>query len=115
MSADTTKIDALLALIPEAQRAAAADLILAYGPRLWDMAKEDAWQYVHRLMAGDLDAAIELDSKLSNDESIAKVTVNTARWANVAEYNRVRAEMSKEFTLRVAPLALTILLALVGL
>ena len=113
--ANTEKVEALLALIPEALRAAATDLIAAYGPRLWDMAKEDAWQYIRRLMAGDLEAAIELDSKLTTDEFIAKVKTNTARWANVAEYNRVRAEMSKEFTLRVAPLALTILLALVGL
>jgi len=63
----------LLERVPENQRQAAAALLAQYGPRFFEMAQEDASQYLHRLMAGDLDVVAELDGKLSNDEWITKV------------------------------------------
>ena len=53
---DTTGIaQALLAKIPAAQQQAAAALITQYGPRLFEMAQDDAWQMLRRLMAGDIE------------------------------------------------------------
>ena len=109
------KVGDLLAKVPEDQRAAASALLAEYGPRFFDLAQEDAWQYLRRLMAGDLAVVAELDSKLSDDEFIAKVKANTARWANVARYNKVREDLKNELLLRLAPIVLSVLAAMVGL
>lgn len=105
----------LLALIPEDRRQAAADLLAQYGPKFFDLAREDAWGYMRRLLAGDLEAASELDAKLSDDEFIAKVKANTARWDTVVSYNVVRESLKNDFLLKLAPVVLSMLLALVGL
>ena len=105
----------LLARVPEAQRQAATALLAQYGPRLFDMAQTDAWQYLRRLMAGDIEVVAELDSKLSNDEFVAKVKANTARWEAVAQYNKVRDDLKNEILLRLAPVVLSLLAGLVGL
>ena len=115
MSNLNQKVQDLLARIPEGQREAASALLVQYGPRLFEMAQEDAWQYLRRLMAGDIEAVAELDSKLSSDEFIAKVKANTARWENVAHYNKVREDLRNEMLLRLAPIVLGLLAALVGL
>ena len=110
-----TQVSELLAKVPEPQRQAAAALLAQYGPRFFELAQEDAWQYLRRLMAGDLDVVAELDSKLSNDQFIAKVQANTARWENVAHYNKVREDLKNELLLRLAPIVLSVLAGLVGL
>ena len=110
-----TRISELLARVPEPQRQAAAALLAQYGPRFFELAQEDAWQYLRRLMAGDLDVVAELDGKLSNDEFIAKVKANTARWESVANYNKVREDLKNELLLRLAPIVLGLLAGLVGL
>ena len=115
MSDLQTKISELLARIPDEQRQAAAALLAQYGPRFFELAQEDAWQYLRRLMAGDLNVVAELDSKLSNDEFIAQVRSNTARWENVAHYNKVRENLKNELLLRLAPIVLAILAGTVGL
>ena len=115
MSDLNERIQGLLARIPEDQRQAAAALIAQYGPRLFELAQEDAWQHLRRLMAGDLDVVAELDSQLSNDEFIAKVKANTARWESVSHYNEVREDLRNELLLRLAPIVLTLLAGLVGL
>ena len=79
------------------------------------MAQEDAWDYLRRLMAGDVSAVSELDAKLSDDDFIAKVKTNTARWESVANYNMVRENLKNEILLRMAPIVASILAALVGL
>lgn len=109
------QIQTLLAKVPDAQRQAAADLLAQYGPKFFDIAQQDAWQYLRRLMAGDLDVVGELDSALSNDEFIARVKTNTARWESVANYNQVRDDLKNELLLKIAPIVLAILAALVGL
>ena len=109
------KVQDLLASIPEDHKAAAAELIAQYGPRLFEMAKADAWVYLRRLMAGDFDAVAELDAKLSDSDWIAKVKANTARWEAVANYNKVRADLGKEILLRLVPVVGSILAGLVGL
>ena len=110
-----TRISDLLARLPEPQRAAATALLAQYGPRLFELAQEDVWQYLRRLMAGDLDAVAELDMKLSDDQFVAKVKANTARWENVAGYNEIRQQLKNELLLRLAPIILAVLAALVGL
>ena len=109
------KVRELLTKVPEAQRAAATELLAEYGPRFFELAQEDAWQYLRRLMAGYLDVVAELDSKLSDDEFIAKVKANTARWENVARYNKVREDLKNELLLRLAPIVLALLAGMVGL
>ena len=109
------KIDALLERIPPEQKLAAAALLAQYGPRLFDMALDDAWGYLRRLMNGDLDAAAELDAQLTDAEFIARVKANTARWEAVAGSNRVRDELRNELLLRLAPVVASILAGLVGL
>ncbi len=109
------KVRDLLAKVPEDQRQAAASLLAEYGPRFFELAREDAWQYLRRLMAGDLAVVAELDGKLSDDEFIAKVKANTARWANVAHYNKVREDLKNELLLRLAPIVLALLAGMVGL
>jgi hypothetical protein len=111
----TEQINELLAKVPESQRAAAANLLAQYGPRFFELAQADAWQCLRRLMAGDLDVVSELDSKLSNDEFVAKVKANTARWEAVANYNKVRDDLRNEILLRLAPIVLSLLAGLVGL
>jgi hypothetical protein len=115
MSALDIKAQNILAAVPAGQRDAAAALLAQYGPRFLDMAQADAWQLIRRLMAGDLEAVSELDAKLSNDEFIAKVKANTARWENVANYNKVRDDLKNEILLRLAPIVLALLAGLVGL
>lgn len=115
MSETNERIQQLLARVPEEQRQAAVALLAEYGPRLFDLAQEDAWQYLRRLMAGDIEAVAELDSKLSNDEFVAKVKSNTARWEAVTHYNKVREDLKNELLLRIAPVVASILAALVGL
>jgi hypothetical protein len=105
----------LLARVPQPQRPAATALLAQYGPRFFDLAAQDAWQYLRRLMAGDLDAVSELDGRLSDSDFIAKVKANTARWEAVANYNKVRDDLRNEILLRLAPIALSLLAALVGL
>jgi hypothetical protein len=109
------KTAAILALVPQDKRQAASDLLAQWGPKFFEMSVQDAWQYLRRLLAGDIDAVTELDSSLSDDAFIAKVKANTARWENVANYNVVREQMRSEFLLKLAPIALSLLLALVGL
>jgi TRAP-type C4-dicarboxylate transport system substrate-binding protein len=115
MSNLNERVSALLAKVPEEQRQAAVALLAEYGPRLFDLAQEDAWQYLRRLMAGDIEAVAELDAKLSSDEFVAKVKSNTARWEAVARYNKVREDLKNELLLRIAPVVASILAALVGL
>ena len=110
-----TQISELLAKVPEAQRPAAGALLAQYGPRFFALAQEDAWQCLRRLMAGDIDVVAELDARLSDDEWLARVKANTARWENVAQDNKVREDLKNEFLLRAAPIVLSILLAVVGL
>ena len=105
----------ILSGIPEGQKEAAAALLAQYGPRITELAIEDAWQYLRRLMAGDLDVVVELDAQLSDDAFVVKVKANTARWENVASYNVVRSNLLNEVLLRLAPIVLSILAALVGL
>ncbi|MFA6133396.1 MAG: hypothetical protein WC869_05190 [Phycisphaerae bacterium] len=109
------QVQALLLNVPEAQRQAAAALLAQYGPRLFEMAQADAWQYLRRLMAGDIEVVAELDGKLSNDAFLAQVKANTARWEAVAQYNKVREDLKNEILLRLAPIVLSLLAALVGL
>ena len=109
------KVSELLLKIPQSQRQAAASLLSQYGPRLFEMAHDDIWMYLRRLMAGDIEAVAELDFLLSDEEFIARVKVNTARWANVAQYNVVRANLRNELLLRLAPIVLSLLAALVSL
>ncbi len=109
------QISELLTRVPEAQRQAAAALLAQYGPRFFELAQEDAWQYLRRLLAGDLEVVAELDGKLSNDEFLAKVKTNTARWEAVANYNKVRDDLKNEILLRLAPIVLSLLAGLVGL
>ncbi|MCE5327903.1 MAG: hypothetical protein LLG01_15965 [Planctomycetaceae bacterium] len=111
----TQRISDLLARVPEAQRQAAGSLLAQYGPRLFDLAVEDAWGYLRRLMAGDLEAMAELDAKLSDDEFVARVKTNTARWEAVSNYNQVREDLKKEVLLRLATPMAAVLAALVGL
>ena len=115
MSDLNERIQQLLAKVPEEQRQAAAALLAQYGPRFFELAEEDAWQYLRRLMAGDLAVVAELDGRLSNDEFIAKVRANTARWENVAHYNKVREDLKNELLLRLAPIVLVLLAGTVGL
>ena len=109
------QIQDLLARLPESQRQAAGALLVQYGPRLFELAQEDAWGYLRRLMAGDLEVVAELDGKLSSDEFVAKVKANTARWESVANYNKVREDLKNEVLLRLAPIVLSVLAGLVGL
>ena len=111
----TDKAQMLLAKVPEAQRQAATALLAEYGPRFFELAQEDAWQMLRRLMAGDIEVVAELDAKLSDDAFIAKVKANTARWENVAQYNKVREDLKNEILLRLAPIVLSVLAAMVGL
>lgn len=109
------RIENLLACVPAQQRQAAALLLADYGPRLFDLAQEDAWAYLRRLMAGDIEAAGELDAKLTNAEFLAKLKANTARWEAVANYNVVRSTLRNEMLLRLAPVILSLLAGVVGL
>jgi len=115
MAEVTQQMQDLLAKVPEHQRQAAAALLVEYGPQLLALAQEDAWQYLRRLMAGDIQVVAELDARLSNDEFIAKVKANTARWDSVAAYNKVREDLRNDMLLKLAPVVLSLLAALVGL
>jgi hypothetical protein len=105
----------LLLKVPDAQRQAAAALLAQYGPRFFAIAQDDAWQYLRRLLAGYVDVVAELDAQLSNDQFLAQVKANTARWEAVANYNKVRDDLKNEILLRLAPIVLGLLAGLVGL
>jgi hypothetical protein len=111
----TQQIQDLLAHVPDAQKQAAGALLAQYGPRFFELAQEDAWAYLRRLMAGDLAAAAELDAKLSDAQWLSQVAANTAAWANVAQYNKVRDDVKNELLLRLAPIVGGLLAGLVGL
>ena len=105
----------IIAKFPEPQRAAATAVLIQYSPRIFEMAKEDILGYLMRLKAGDLDAAVELDNKLSDAEWLSRVKANSARWENVAQYNIVREQTKNEILLRTVPIVVGILATLVGL
>jgi hypothetical protein len=105
--------NALLARVPESQRPAAATLLSQYGPQFLDLATDDAMQCLRRLMAGDLSAAVELDSKLSDAQWLARVAANTAAWEGVAEFNKARADLRQQIAVRIAAAVASLLLALV--
>ena len=109
------RVQDLLSRLPENQRQAAADLLVQYGPKFFEIARENAWQYLRRLMAGDLDVICELDSSLSNDDFIVRVKANTTRWESVAQYNKVRNDLKNEILLRLSPIVVSLLAGLVGL
>ena len=115
MADPTTAYGYILDRIPETQRDAARVLIATYWPRLIELTTEDILQSLRRIMAGDIDAVLELDAKLSDDGFNAKVSANTARWGGVAGYNEARKKLQDELALRVASVLVSILLALVGL
>lgn len=115
MSSLNDRVTDLLARIPDSQKQAATQLLSQYGPRLFDLAQEDAWAYLRRLLAGDIEAVAELDGQLSDDQFVAKVKANTARWEAVANYNKVRDDLRTEILLRLAPVVVSVLAALVGL
>jgi hypothetical protein len=115
MAALDVRMTGLLARVPLEQRMAAGELLAQYGPRFMEMAHEDAWAYLRRLMAGDLDVVAELDLAMSDEAWLAGVKANTARWENVARYNKVREDLKNEFLLRLAPIIGGLLAALVGL
>lgn len=115
MSGLNERAHELLARVPLEQRLAATALLAEYGPRLFALTMEEAWQYLRRLMAGDIEAVAELDLRLTDQEFLAKVKANTARWESVARYNLVREDLRNELLLRIAPVAASILAALVGL
>ena len=75
------KTAAILALVPEGKRQAAADLLAQWGPKFLQMSVQDAWQYLRRLLAGDMDAAAELDASMSDDAFLAKVKDTLEQWA----------------------------------
>ena len=110
-----TQISSLLEKVPQSQRQAAASLLTQYGPRFFALAQADAWAYLRRLMAGDLDVVCELDTLLSDEEFISKVKINTARWENITAASKVRDSLKTEFLIRLAPVVLGLLLALVSL
>jgi len=109
------KVQNLLAVVPAHQRQAAAALLAQYGPRFFTLTQKDAWQYLRRLLAGDVEVVAELDGQLSDEAFIAQVKANTARWEGVANYNVVRANLRNEVLLRLAPIVLGLLTGLVGL
>lgn len=115
MSDLQSQINGLLALVPEDQRDAAAELMAQYGPRLFELAKADAMNYLRRLLAGDFEAALELDAKLSDAEWLAQVAANTAAWQAVATSEQAKKDLRIQIGLRLVPIIGSILAALVGL
>jgi hypothetical protein len=115
MTLAITNATDLLAKVPDSQRAVVESLLLQYGPALFAMALEEAWAYIRRLLAGDLDVVYELDERLSDDAFIEKVKLNTARWQKVAEHEVAVKKMRDEIALKLAPVILSILAAMVGL
>jgi len=109
------KTAALLEKIPENQRQAAAAIVADYGPALLEIGAQDAWQLIRRLQAGDIEVVAELDGRLSTEAWMAKVKANTAAWETVARFNVARQQLRNEFLLRLAPVMLSILAAMVGL
>ena len=109
------KMTALLAKVPADQKAAAADVLAQYGPRFFELSKEDAYGYLRRIMHGDIQAVVDLDMALSNDEFIARVKANTARWSGVSAHEVEHAELTKKIAIGIAPVVISILAAFVGL
>ena len=88
------RVQDLLARVPQSQRQAAAALLAQYGPRFFDIAQEDAWQYLRRLLAGDLDGDNVINSlDFSN--------MNTKWYTNdpVADLNRDGLVNALDFSL----------------
>jgi len=108
------KQEQLLSKVPASQRQAALTLIVQYGPRLFEMSIDSARDYFNRIRMGDYDAVIELDTRLSMDEFLAQVRQRTQQWAQVADYNVEYAKTQKDIALRLAPILLAILLAMLG-
>jgi len=115
MTLAITNATDLLAKVPDNQQVVVQALLIQYGPALFQMALEEAWAYIRRLLAGDLDVVTELDARLSDDDFITKVQANTARWQKVAEHEVAVKKMRDEMALKLAPIILTILAAMVGL
>jgi len=108
-----SKANYLLARVPDSQKQAAGALLAQYGPRFFEMTQDDAMQCLRRLMAGDLSAAVELDSKLSDAQWLARVAANTAAWEGVAEFNKARSDLRQQIAVRIAAAVASLLLALV--
>ncbi|MCG3178000.1 MAG: hypothetical protein BIFFINMI_02007 [Phycisphaerae bacterium] len=113
--ADTDRMSEILERVPADQRAQAAALLAEYGPALLDLAVADAWAYLRRIQAGDLEAVHELLMGGSDDAFIAAVKANTARWSGVADAELARAKLAQDIALKAAPVVVSILAALVGL
>ena len=113
MTEFNNQIQGLLARVPDSQKQAAGALLAQYGPRFFEMTQDDAMQCLRRLMAGDLSAAVELDSKLSDAQWLARVAANTAAWEGVAEFNKARADLRQQIAVRIAAAVASLLLALV--
>lgn len=111
----SAQVQKFVSALPASQQQAASALLIQYGPTFFSMAVSDAMQLIRRIMAGDLEAVVELDSKFTDAQWLAKVQTNTARWANVAQYNKVREDLKNEILLRLAPIVLALLAGLVGL
>ena len=101
--------------VPPTQAVAAKELLATYGPKLLGLTAEVAWSYIRRLLEGDLLASAELLWFCSDDEFIARIKVNTARWEGVAAASKAREDLALQFAFRVAGILLSILLSLVGL
>ena len=109
------KWEDILAAIPEDQVEAARAVFAEYAPALIALSADAAWAYVKRLLAGDLTAVRELLTGLSDDEFVARVKQNTARWQNIAAQQAFIATVEGKVIQSVTPILLSILLALVGL
>jgi len=109
------RVQSLLERVPAEQRAQAAALIAEYGPALLDLAVADAWAYLRRIQAGDLEAVHDLLMGVSDDAFLAAVKANSARWTGVADAELARAQLAKDIALRAVPVVVSILAALVGL
>lgn len=109
------KVDALLSVIPENQRDAAAALLIEFGPKLFTMTTQAAMNALKRLAAGDLEVAVELLLGQSDDEFLTRVRANTARWQAVEGFNIAQDAMKTSFIMKAAPVLVAILAAFVGL
>lgn len=105
----------LLAKIPPEEVAAAKAVLTEYAPILLQMTQEAAWGYIKRLMEGDLGAVSEVLSQMTDDAFVLRVKQNTARWQNVARYEEFVKTAENKVLVAVAPVLLSVLLALVGL
>jgi hypothetical protein len=105
----------LLAKIPPEDVSAAKAVLSQYSTTLLQMTQESAWGYIMRLMEGDLTAVSDVLAQMSDEAFILRVKQNTARWQNVARYEEFVKTVENKVLVAVAPVLLSILLALVGL